>query len=368
MVVERGVDEPAMHALVIGVGRYPYCAEGRGGLAEQFSDVSSPVVSALKVARWLVAEQGEDEIAPLGSVELLVSDTGEQRFEGVAVEAPTFDNIKAAFWRWYERCGTHRDNVAFFFFSGHGCAKGGQLVLPEDVGEYPLNFLGNAIRIEETRAGMATCRAHTQCFFIDACRTVPDELLRMAGTPGQFLIPPCYSTGFRETPTIFATGPGDVAFGRRQGPTVFTGALLEALGGQAARQVRPPHWEVSTEHLGPTIDRLLRWYGQLVQRPVCDGTVRGQPIRRLEAPPRVPFRLGCDPQEALSAAKLSLVRAFSSEVALRREPGPGIWEDEVRADFYRLRASFDSGEFTDAAEDLLFHPPGIEFDLPVRCG
>ena len=54
-VFERTTGGPAMHALVIGVGRYPYGGAGAGGLLGGLTTVTSPPASALAVAEWLMA-------------------------------------------------------------------------------------------------------------------------------------------------------------------------------------------------------------------------------------------------------------------------------------------------------------------------
>lgn len=376
-LIDRGVDGPRTHALVIGVGRYPYCdpANGAatrgpwGALARRFTAVSSPPCSAVAVAQWLMDEQGDDAIAPLGSVELFVSGNVPSAVgtpDGpVVVEPPTFAAVEAGFRRWYQRCDAHDDNVAFFFFSGHGCARGSQLLLLEDVGASELNFFGNAIAIDTTVQGMARCRARAQCYFIDACREIPDELLAMADIAARPLIQPLLHRGFRDAPVIFSTTPGDRAFGVDGGPTLFTGAVLQALGGLAARQPRPGRWEVTTDLLAPTIDRLLTWREGCGQRAVGEGSVQGRAVRRLRREPQVAFRLGCAPREALPAAELRLVRPLSERLELRRLPALGLWEDRARADYYELRALFGRGEFGDTAEGLVLYPPHVEFDLPV---
>jgi hypothetical protein len=377
-VFDRGIDGPRTHALVIGVGQYPYCAAGTdnsaagpaAALARRFTPVTSPPASALALARWLMAEQIDDEIAPLGSVEVLASSSGPTDLDTPtgpqAVEAPTHAAVRAGFERWYERCDAHPDNVALFFFSGHGCAKGGsQFLLLEDVGESPLRFFANSIDLDDLVDGMASCRARTQCYFVDACRNVPDELLTMSTIQTEPLIQSYLTAEFRDAPVVLSTARGDQAFGIPGGCTLFTLALMQALGGSAAEQPRHGCWEVTTDRLAPTIDRLLTWHGPSPQSTVVQGSFGRRPIRRLKGEPHVPFRLGCDPREALAAAELSLIQPYPDRVARRRAPKPEIWEDGVLAAHYRMHALFSAGDFADGAELLAIYPPYLEFDLPV---
>ena len=376
-VVDLGTDGPRTHAFVIGVGRYPFCGASNGGgrhcleadLASGFTELTSAPRSALDLAEWLMAEQIDNEIAPLGTIELLASPTVTPSVTTphgtVSVEAPTFAEVQKAFDRWYERCDTHADNVALFFFSGHGCVQRNQLVLLEDVGESPLRFFANAIEIPTLADGMARCRARTQCFFIDACRSVPDALLDMADVKTNILIQPHLHHQFREHPIIFPAARGTSAFGVPTGRTVFTEALIQALSGGAAKQRDVVgRWEITTDQIAPAINDLLRWYGVDCQRPAGSGECSGTPIRRLRTPPKVPFRFGCLPAEALSKAHFSLVD-LAGGFHLRRGPEPTPWEDAATATVCSLQALFTGSEFAGAQEQVPLTPPCLSLDLPV---
>jgi hypothetical protein len=375
-LVNRTADLPQTHALVIGAGQYPDCttltrsADSRvAALARRFGPVTSPPASARAVAQWLM-NAPEDQIAPLGSLELLESGgTSDQPLNGVRPAAPTFDAVAAAFDHWYARCNTHADNVAFFYFSGHGCAKVGQLLLLDDVGANPLRFFDNAVAFEPTVAGMTRNRAATQCFFVDACRDIPDELLDLAGSPGRPLVTPQLQRDFRHAPVLFSTGPGQPAYGTEDRLSPFTEALLRALDGLAAEKTPEGAWEVTTDRIGPAVERLLAFDGLSTadtQYPVSGGWPGRRSIRRLYAEPRVPFRLGCDPREALGSAQLTLTEVTRNRVEMRRPPTPAIWEDVVRADCYALEATFAAEDYQLARAGVPIIPPLAEFDLPVR--
>ncbi|PZS34215.1 MAG: hypothetical protein DLM61_03950, partial [Pseudonocardiales bacterium] len=65
----------ALHALIIGVGDYPYLPGGAGTTTQAhlgLEQVSTPVPSALAVCEWASTEYA-NEAAPLGSIELLIS-------------------------------------------------------------------------------------------------------------------------------------------------------------------------------------------------------------------------------------------------------------------------------------------------------
>ena len=379
---------PRTHALLIGVGQYPHCAAAASGVGEfaalgrRFAPRSSPPRSALALAEWIVREQRDNPVAPLGTVELLASaEHPGQRpvFGGRTVEPPTFDNILAAFDRWFARCDADPDSIAMFFFSGHGCEYGErQFLLAEDVGASELRFFDNAIRFDRTYLGMARCRARTQCYLVDACRDIPNELRSMVDLAARGLIEPQLYQPPRNAPVIFAAAPGEPAEGGPGGVTPFTGALMSALDGAAAQlDRRPDRWEVTTETLWPAINRLLN-------RPAGSGpashaapasTPRGSlggtslsavTLRALPGPPTVPFRLACDPDAALGAAHMAITRPGQQAPELSREPDPSAWEGAVRAAYYLVQAKFRPGVYADAGEELFFRPPYVDHALTVR--
>ncbi|MFD4637864.1 caspase domain-containing protein [Lentzea sp. NPDC058436] len=358
---ERG-SGPRTHAFVVGVGDYPYCADfdGDGALASavrNFKPVAGPPPSARAVASWLVENQAGKSFAPLGSVELLVS--GE--------DSPTVENFRMAFERWYSRCDENEDNVALFFFSGHGCQKEGQLILLEDFGRWRNPFEG-ALKIETFAAGMEQCRAKVQCYFVDACRNLPHELLESPPAHTFTPILPDVVGRARESVILFGTAPGATAPGSLDGPTPFTVTLLQALEGAAATKDHSGQWVIRTGDLVTAMNAVIEWQSGESHGVWAGGGFQGnRPIRHLDGVPAVPFRLGCDPREALACARLVLTCPDTS-VVLSREPLPALWEDRTPAAVYLLNACFDGADYNDACSHYMpVHPPNLVFDLRV-CG
>src|SRR5688572_2824070 len=113
---------PQMHAFVVGIGEYPY-ADSAGPFREflrTLDSVSTAPASARLLADWLVDERSRDQVTPLGSVELLLS-WPDAKFRDVEVDPADQANFDDAWMRWYDRCAEHPDNVALFYFCGHGC-------------------------------------------------------------------------------------------------------------------------------------------------------------------------------------------------------------------------------------------------------
>ena len=118
--------KPGTHALVIGIGRYPWLVGGKGKPRFPQNDgmahLTSPPASARAFATWLLETYDNPE-APLASLDLLLSDAKDQKFKSatgtVEVEAATFDNVSKAIKAWAKR-STREDDILVFFFSGHG--------------------------------------------------------------------------------------------------------------------------------------------------------------------------------------------------------------------------------------------------------
>lgn len=138
-------DEPAMHALVIGVGSYPYLPGGPlADPREAFTfdgmrQLTSPPRSALAFARLLVDGGTARWNVPAGSVDLLISSPDGDVPPGLpepAPREPTIDRIREAFAAWLARCATHPENVAVLYFCGHGLQAESQLLLAGDFNRF----------------------------------------------------------------------------------------------------------------------------------------------------------------------------------------------------------------------------------------
>ena len=214
---DKIVDQPRLHAIVIGVANYPHLMGGAGPLAADplnLGQVTTPRYTALEIVRWLM-EDYRNKDKPLGSVELVLSPSEPvKNSAGVAtpVETATFDNIDQAFSRWVQRCSANKDNIAFFYFCGHGLAKDEQFILPEDFKNPAiLDNWRNCINFDATRVGMRSCKAQTQVFFVDACRETPFGMLTEVDVEGRKLISSSVGDSVKCSATYYATTEGKQA-------------------------------------------------------------------------------------------------------------------------------------------------------------
>ncbi|HWU87306.1 MAG TPA: caspase family protein [Kofleriaceae bacterium] len=373
---------PAVHAFVIGIGDYPFLKDGDPERRQLWGlgQLTSPPLSALAFAAWLdreLALPAEDPRQPglaLGSLELLVSQPDPQAtFQpkdaatAVSVDRASMDTVKDAFKRWLGRCNRSEQNLALFFFSGHGVAKGGwQGLLLDRFNPNDPNPFEEVIDFDRFALGMDQCLARRQCFLIDACRNTPPKLKRVGGR-GQPLIdvqfdPP--SDVPRDVCIIRATAAHQTAYGIQGEMTRFTSALLRALEGAGCSQPAE-RWEVRTDSIVANLNALLKHDSlhkhlpsQEVKGPGDDSTGF---VFHVPKAPKVPIVIGCTSET--DTARASLMITYHQQTVVERGPEPTDWETELALvdDEYSISASFqDEPERT---KTIYVRPPLREVRL-----
>lgn len=343
------VDQPRLHAIVIGVANYPHLNGGAGPPAADplnLGQVTTPRYTALEIVRWLM-EDYRNAGKPLGSVELVLSPSEPVKNSAgtpVDVETATFENIDKAFTRWVARCSANKDNIAFFYFCGHGLAKDEQFILPEDFKSPAiLDTWRNCINFDATRVGMRSCKAQTQVFFVDACRETPFGMLTDVDVEGRKLISSSVGDSVKCSATYYATTEGKQAFGPEKEVTYFGRAVVHCFKGLAASN-SGGKWAVDTYSLAKSLGEVMRHYAEIYSEPLdCNPNVVG--LGKIHEPPKgmVIARIKCSTDEATAAAEIEMRRLGVSHKAgikdkkpLIKEVEPGDWEIIVR---------FPEGEF-----------------------
>jgi hypothetical protein len=386
------------HALVIGVGAYPHLLGGAlfaaqpAAMALGLGQLTCSVAAARAITDWLLTSFDNAE-RPLASVELLLSPgiytpsdaaadmLGIVHGSSLPVETATLANVQAAFNRWLARCNHDRlldpfgvafGDTAFFFYSGHGLEREVSLLLPEDFGVDPNVPFARAIDLTTTHRRMGQCKADLQCWFVDACRETPIELLTSQDKPGvtlkgdngdPFLL--------RDAPIYQAAAEGRQAFGPADKPTFFTEQLITCLNGLGADRKVGGRWRVTTQSLraglNAAVDRLPPVNGK---RVTCDsGSGKSNFTREIHFasdPVRVLAKVFCEPLDAQPLADLYLKDAHGMMIPRgARDPRP--WVVEVNAGAYRPGATFDAGGRPDTVgEETLLFPP--DNPLPLSVG
>jgi len=352
---------PQTHVLIIGVGRYRHLAGGAGPhnfILPPLGQLKSPPVSARALADWFTGGEHNNLAAPLGSVELLLSDASNQQYKppgagtsSVAIENATMSNIERAFNEWEARCNAHAVNIAFFYFCGHGLQKDSPLLLPEDFAQNKNNPWLTAIDFNRTYRGMGQSQAETQYYVIDACRDYSTTMLQDLDLGGQTLKHANITAlKNRTAPTLFATARGLPAFGDTGGKSRMTTALIECLTGVGAEKVSGK-WIVSTSSLGESVQKLVNVTNanlpehqkQLVDPSVGEYALGNRILHELKSgmTPPVHVSLGCLPDRALPDALFYHVRGGSKIQAAARGP----WSTIIPAGVYDFGVSFSAGPF-----------------------
>jgi hypothetical protein len=366
---------PSTHALVIGVGGYDHLRDGYGqgklARASRYGDLgqlTSPPRSACAFARFLTTSVAEDWVAPLASVDLLISTAPEDADPcggGGPYQRATREGIQIAFDEWWDRCDTNAGNVAIFYFCGHGMQATNQVLLASDFGATG-NPWAQAFDFNKTRQAFMANRASIQVFFIDACREVTTSNVEVSDPNA----PPLREPEARQAEycahdlTIQATSRTLKAYGKEREVSYFTAAVLQALKGGAAKK-KGGAWRVHSDLISSRIGDLVRLAGGADQRPVITYTTP-TPLLRLRNVPEVIFEFGCEPAQATAVADLAYSVLPHGARILRPDRRNGPWKLVLPAALYRLEATFADDPFLDAEDSVSVEPPITREMLRVR--
>ena len=367
---------PATHLFAIGVGAYRHLAGGSEPLEHlagvRLAQLSSPPRSARTITDWFLRELHNPE-APLGSVELLVSPAESYEMpdgRDVDVEPATIANIKVAFDRWWDRCDGHEDNVAVFYFSGHGLMREIVALLAEDFGSSPQRPFESSVDFTMTFEGMARCKAGRQLYLVDACRQVMHSTLPLQRIDATALsIGEFRREGRREAPILYASAEDDRAYALRGRPTRLAEALVRSLSGAGSERIGG-RWAVTFRQLVQTAAEIIDRENvpeAPMQRPRVEGEASELPTV-LHVPTKTPsvgLTIGCLPEDALAQADLSLVSVRDAAKRYARRPAAAPWELEVEPGDYDVAARFATGGFHDRVDQLLAIPPFADHALEV---
>ncbi|MEW6441600.1 MAG: caspase family protein [bacterium] len=265
----RAPEAPGTHVLIIGVGRYAY-GKGAGAspVAGDLRQLTSPPISARAMADWFLTSF-KNAAKPLSSVSLMISDAQPSIYQPprpagapqVQLPAATLANVKEAARHWADRVGTHQDNLAVFYFCGHGASLGQQAaLLLHDFGEPGAEFDG-AIDLDVLRGTMRNSPAIQQVYLLDCCRTDADDFYRNEAGIGSRVVSVASFQRKHSIPpqqfVLFPTIDGEEAFGIKGTVSVFTSSMIDAMSFAAADGATGV-WRTTTGSLLSTVDQLVR--------------------------------------------------------------------------------------------------------------
>ncbi|WP_084599961.1 caspase family protein [Dyadobacter beijingensis] len=369
---------PKTHVLLIGVGGYPYLKGGTEAKQQSpelagLGQLTSPVAS-VKAMYEKVMEYNVQDVwsKPLGSIEMLLTPPPglPPVFPGMNVENASLANIEDAYFSWKKRCDAHEENVALFYYCGHGFQKKYHFLLADDFGKQPANPWRGAFNFDDTRDAFYSCKAATPIFLVDACRQVTIEMLEKDLTVAPIDLPSLSNPEESKNHlTLKATASGQVAYGKKNMPTYFTQAVISGLDGLVARQDENEHWLVDTSSLGLNIHRLLELINSkqsFKQRCQINSGIPTDIVRRKTAPIAW-LEVSCDPATALPLAGLTCTEDDEGASApLTRKPMPDAWKLNIKAATYKLAATFEAGgDFTGGFIKTSLIPPFRKIN--VKC-
>jgi hypothetical protein len=316
------------------------------------------------LADWIASSDPNAWVAPLSTIDLLASSPPSHETDADdSIREPTRDNIQEAFDSWRSRF-SHPDSIAIFYFCGHGVYSTDlQILLASDFGRFAGNPFQGAFELKDTRQGFLQTPAGTQCFFIDACRSVSPELQKQ---PTQRATALCYPdverpTLCRSNLTLHASAEFERAFAPAGGAVSYFGeSLLLGFKGAAANCDENGDWVVGTDEFVTRSAALMKLVagGAPTQRPT-PGPSGQQPgsIYRLPDVPESTLTIWCEPEEAHASAGLTCEATTGTARYERLQPGRNAWSQRVPSGNYRVRASFPDKRFRDAVCEVYVLPP-----------
>jgi hypothetical protein len=347
--------KPSTHVLVIGIGDYPHLVKGSGPLsayAAGMGQLSSPPVSARAFATWVI-QKLDNPARPLGSVALILSESQPTEFvnaktaESFNVPAGTTDEVEKAIADWADRCAANPDNLALFFFCGHGVAEGAvSALLMRDFGAKKTNAFDGALNLGELLAAMATRLPNRQLFVIDACRVSTPLSSFNAGrtTIGRTCLQ-AEPAGRLTTKdlclqsVLHSTLEGSAAYGRAGKPSMYTEALLKALKGSGGHG-GSGEWWIETTSLQTALHHLLTRGLALPNRLQVPETIRSATFEvHRPIPVEIATFVTCRDLEAMNAATLLCTRQGNEVGRVIWDPTNGrYWQIGLEPDRYEFGA------------------------------
>ena len=377
--------QPQTHVLIIGVGKYRHLPGGGSRMVDpkhvfDLGQLASPPVSARSFANWVLEQGGyRNDDAPLGSVDLLISEHHATPYtrpdkQVVKIRQATIGNIHKAFKAWLGRCDSHPENVAIFYFCGHGVwIDEGHVLLAEDYGRDPLQPFSSAMNFSKMIRGLRNRRARLQCYFIDACSNFHIDGLHIDDAGAQTFMEITWPEA-RQEPflVLWAAAEGNKAYGDDNEVSRFTEALLGCLKGRGC-EVLTTHgqWVVSTASLASNIHRVLNSLNENpnVLKQTAEDRNRGYGrIHVRDDPPTLPVIVRLIPQEAIRNARLSLDALGNPNWHPNCQPASECWElEQVPVGPYMLHAYFDPPEYRDVELQFTVLPPGpVPEPIPLQ--
>ena len=346
LVYKQDRTGPKTHALVIGCGRFSMFPSG---------EIDRPATVA--GARGIIAflrDHAEDLVAPLGSIEVLLSDPAakpglDSLARGAAdprtdelVGAASYDKARLAGRDWLGRfeAGDH----LLFYMSSHGVVDNAlsAIAILEDFRSNPDAPFSDAIDVSQLGRGLSSKPAGAYWVFLDACQEITDLVNQPDGSGALMLLTPQIQklANPNGTPCLCLAGS---RFGGRawapngNAPPFFTQALLDAMTRSGVTKVPKLGWVVTGQRLiydlAKVADAALGILG--LETEPLRSTARDPALVKL-ASPDIPVVVRTEVEAHLQGLELAALDAAGNRIAFKQK-GSAEWRFRVPADGSRYR-------------------------------
>lgn len=323
--------KPGLHALIAGVSAYPHLpvrGETGGEASYGMKQLSSTSLTAYKMYEWLLSHR-DDFPVPLATCRMLLSPTEEEKttepeLETVGASPCTDDEFIDAAGDWRKDASSHKDNMTFFYFAGHGVqrSKDDAIILLQEFGDGKGGALRHGVDVNNLFFGMAPAKsgsrssiARTQIYFVDACRNLPSKFkdYDLMHTLPVFNVERS-GRDDRRAPVFYAALADSRAYALRGEQTVFSKALLECLSIATDDPIETDQgnlkWPVTFQSLNSALtDHFedLSASEKADQDFTLSGWVKDAPLHYLDQPPPVDVVIEVKPEDALSVTRLKVL-------------------------------------------------------------
>jgi hypothetical protein len=241
-----------IHALIIAVSDYTHLPgdddPAQGGGRFGMKKLKTPAFGAFRFLEWLkqADEQGR-LVKPLASHEIILAPSAQEAaIAGLAACADdaSTENVVFRLREWRKRVAASPDNLAIFYFSGHGIQRNKEdaVLLLRDFAKSEAAMLENTISFYDVFNGMAPSKdpeadidfsnmGQTQIYFVDACRNLPERIKNFDKLNTRTVFDSARGgRDDRAAPVFFAAVNDSRAFAEVGKGSFFSQALMAALG------------------------------------------------------------------------------------------------------------------------------------------
>ncbi|HIO02677.1 MULTISPECIES: caspase family protein [Thalassospira] len=382
---------PQTHVLIIGVGHYRHLRGGQfeNGAHMGLRVLTSPPVSAMSIARWILSGDGITEVglhnpsAPLGTLEVLISAAQNEQLDHCGtnynIERASLPNVKLAFDRWLTEIKQHPNNIGMIYFCGHGITgtRNEQILLLDDHGESENRpFETGSFDLSNTIRALCRKVEAPLYVFVDACRTYADEFGMAIGSNPDALLHDGVRTKYINTGLTHISSATDnkSAYGSSNEISRFTAALRMALTGYCGDgKPGTRDWFVNGHALSMAMPKLLDLMNRESRNsepqlcnPYTAGTVDA-PLHVINHLPIVKVEIELSPEQHCLNSHYEIRHSSDQSIAaITGGKTKGVWKAETPKGIYEVKicSQHDQEHYKNCSEHL--DPPLFRLPLEVQ--